>query len=146
MFTAFVTSKAKASELTATYGEGGLEFLRGGSHASGNDIDLHTKNRKGYNMRAEGGEALAIINRRNAAKYRSILPGLIASLNTGTYMQEYGDSINAVQHFIQPGVNLNNIENSLGTLIKQGKKQIYELNGTTIIVDGNTRTTIKYFN
>jgi hypothetical protein len=146
MFTAFIASKVKAAQLTSNYGKGGLEFLNGGSHASGNDIDLHTKNSRGRNMRAEGGEALAIINRRSTAKYKSILPGLISSLNKGTYAFGQSDSINNVQQIIQPGVNLNNIESSLGTLVKQNKKQVYEFGNTTVIVDGNTRTILRRYN
>jgi hypothetical protein len=146
MFTAFIASKVKAAQLTSNYGKGGLEFLNGGSHASGNDIDLHTKNSRGRNMRAEGGEALAIINRRSTTKYKSILPGLISSLNKGTYAFGQSDSINNVQQIIQPGVNLNNIESSLGTLVKQNKKQVYEFGNTTVIVDGNTRTILRRYN
>lgn len=144
MFTAFIASKVKAAELTSNYGQGGLEILKGGSHASGNDIDLHTKNNRGRNMRAEGGEALAIINRRSTAKYKSILPGLIRSLNDGTYMLGQSESINSIQQLIQPKINLNNIESSLGTLIQQNKKSIYEHGNSTIIIDGNTRTIIRH--
>lgn len=146
MFTAFIASKVKAAQLTSNYGKGGLEFLNGGSHASGNDIDLQTKNSRGRNMRAEGGEALAIINRRSTAKYKSILPGLVSSLNKGTYTFGQSDSINSVQQIIQPGVNLNNIESSLSTLVKQNKKQVYEFGNTTVIVNGNTRTIVRRYN
>jgi len=144
MFTAFVASKVKAAQLTSNYGRGGLEFLEGGSHASGNDIDLHTKNSRGRNMRAEGGEALAIINRRSTARYKSILPGLINSLNEGTYMQGRSESINNIQQILQPSINLSNIESSLGTLIKQNKRQIHEFGDATVIINGNTRTIIRH--
>lgn len=144
MFAAFVTSKAKAAQLATTYGTGGLEFLEGGSHASGNDIDLHTKNSRGRNMRAEGGEALAIINKRSTAKYRSILPGLIASLNDGTFLNKYSASINAVQQTVGNNVDLYNIESSLGTLVRQGRNQVYELGDATVIMRGNTRTVIRH--
>lgn len=144
MFTAFIASKAKAAQLTSTYGKGGLEFLEGGSHASGNDIDLHTKNSRGRNMRAEGGEALAIINKRSTAKYRSILPDLIASLNDGTFLNKYSASINAVQQTVGNNVDLYNIESSLGTLVRQGRNQVYELGDATVIMRGNTRTVIRH--
>jgi hypothetical protein len=145
MFGAFVAAKAKAAQLTSTYGEGGLEFLKGGSHASGNDIDLHTTNSRGRNMRAEGGEAMAIINKRSTAKYRSILPSLIKSINDGTYLQKYSDSINNVYTEVTRNVNLNNIETSLNTLVNQGKQQVYEFGDTTIVVSGNTRKTIRHY-
>ena len=144
MFTAFIASKVKATQLTSNYGKGGLEFLNGGSHASGNDIDLHTKNSRGRNMRAEGGEALAIINRKSTARYKSILPGLISSLNAGTYTLGRSESINNIQQILQPKVNLNTIESSLGTLIKQNKKQVHEFGDVTVIINGNTRTIIRH--
>lgn len=144
MFTAFTVSKVKAAQLTSNYGTGGLEILRGGRHSTGNDIDLHTKNRAGRNMRAEGGEALAIINRRSTNKYRSILPGLIKSINDGSYLANYTHSINSVQQDIHTDVNLNKIENSLGTLVRHSKRQVHEFGNTTVIIEGNTRTTIKH--
>ena len=64
MWVSFAAAKIKAKQVTASqsdeYGEGGLEFLEGGSHASGNDIDLGIKNKKKHKMKAEGGEALAL--------------------------------------------------------------------------------------
>ena len=93
MWTSFAVAKVKAKQVTAgqseEYGEGGLEFLEGGSHASGNDIDLGTNNGKGKRMRAEGGEALAIINKKRTRKYRKILPDVIDSFNKGTFEDKY---------------------------------------------------------
>lgn len=146
MFASFIAAKVKAAQLTSNYGEGGLEILRGGSHASGNDIDLHTKNNGGRNMHAEGGEALAIINKRSTAKYRNILPALVRSINDGTYVSRYTDSINNIHNEITHNVNLGRIESSLGTLIMQGKRQVHEFGDTTVIINGNTRTTIRRCN
>lgn len=93
MWGSFAASKIKAAQVTKAqsqqYGEGGLEFLNGGSHASGNDIDLYTKNSEGKNMRAEGGEALAIINKKNTRKYKKELPSIINSLNKGTFEEKF---------------------------------------------------------
>lgn len=146
MFASFIAAKVKAAQLTSNYGEGGLEILRGGSHASGNDIDLHTKNSGGRSMHAEGGEALAIINKRSTAKYRNILPALVRSINDGTYVSRYTDSINNIHNEITHNVNLCRIESSLGTLIMQGKRQVHEFGDTTVIINGNTRTTIRRSN
>lgn len=146
MFASFIAAKVKAAQLTSNYGEGGLEILRGGSHASGNDIDLRTKNSGGRNMRAEGGEALAIINKRSTAKYRNILPALVRSINDGTYVSRYTDSINNIHNEITHNVNLGRIEASLGTLIMQGRRQVHEFGDTTVIINGNTRTTIRRCN
>ena len=89
MWGSFAAAKIKASQLTKKeYGEGGVEFLDGGSHASGNDIQLgYTKD--GKDRRAEGGEALAIIRKTQARRYRKILPGVINALNRGVFEQKY---------------------------------------------------------
>lgn len=93
MWTSFAVAKIKAKQVTASqsdeYGEGGLEFLEGGSHASGDDIDLGVKNKKKRRMRAEGGEALAIISKKRTRKYKKILPDVINSLNKGTFEDKY---------------------------------------------------------
>lgn len=92
MWGSFAISKVKAAQLakeSEQYGEGGLEFLEGGSHASGNDIDLGVENKRHKRMRAEGGEALAIISKKRTRQYRDLLPGIIESLNKGTFEQTY---------------------------------------------------------
>ena len=92
MWGSFAVAKVKAAQLakeSEQYGEGGLEFLEGGSHASGNDIDLGVENKRHRRMRAEGGEALAIISKKRTRQYRDILPGIIESLNKGTFEQTY---------------------------------------------------------
>lgn len=91
MWASFTAAKIKAREVTKTeqtYGEGGMEFLDGGSHQSGNDIDLGTTP-DGRRRRAEGGEAFAIINKASTRKYRKALPGIIKSINNGTFEKKY---------------------------------------------------------
>lgn len=98
MWGTFAAAKIKAAQVTSQseqYGEGGLEFLEGGSHASGNDIDLGVENKRHKRMRAEGGEALAIISKKRTRQYRDILPGIIESLNKGTFEQSYMQSFAA---------------------------------------------------
>ena len=95
MWGSFAASKIRATQLakeSEQYGEGGLEFLEGGSHASGNDIDLGVENKRHKRMRAEGGEALAIISKKRTRQYRDLLPGVIESLNKGTFEQTYMQS------------------------------------------------------
>ena len=95
MWGSFIDAKIRASQIRSQseqYGEGGLEFLEGGSHASGNDIDLGVENKRHKRMRAEGGEALAIISKKRTRQYRDILPGIIESLNKGTFEQSYTQS------------------------------------------------------
>lgn len=143
MWTSFATAKVKAKQVTASqsdeYGEGGLEFLEGGSHASGNDIDLGVKNKKKHRMKAEGGEALAIINKNKTRKYRKILPDVINSLNKGIFEDKYANAFNRdadADIFInQSNADLHKIENSLDKIIKQ--------NGEKIFVDGQGRTIIR---
>ena len=92
MWGSFAVAKVRAAQLakeSEQYGEGGLEFLEGGSHASGNDIDLGVENKRHKRMRAEGGEALAIISKKRTRQYRDLLPGIIESLNKGTFEQTY---------------------------------------------------------
>lgn len=153
MFTSFAAAKIKARQATnaanSEYGEGGLEFLEGGSHASGNDINLHTKNKEGKNMKAEGGEALAIINKRNTRKYKKVLPEVIKSLNSGVFEDKFSTAFStsdAIQHNIiqvSNNADLTRIEKSLTEIKNQGKQQIYALNdGRVLIIKGNIKTII----
>lgn len=150
MWTSFAVAKVKAKQATAAanqeYGEGGLEFLEGGSHASGNDIDLHQKNSEGKNMRAEGGEAMAIINRRNTRKYKRVLPDIVDSLNKGTFENKFSqafdkaDSLQAQMITVQTTTDLSNIERGVEAIKKQNSERIYPLgDGRTLIIKGNVK-------
>jgi hypothetical protein len=150
MWTSFAVAKVKAKQATAAanqeYGEGGLEFLEGGSHASGNDIDLHQKNSEGKNMRAEGGEAMAIINKRNTRKYRRVLPDIVDSLNKGTFENKFSrafnkaDSLQAQMVTVETTTDLTNIERSVEAIKKQNSERIYPLgDGRTLIIKGNVK-------
>ena len=91
MWGAFLAAKIKAAQLTQPteqYGEGTVELLQGGSHASGHDIDLGTKP-DGTRRRAEGGEYFAVINRRNSRRFRDVIPDVINSFNDGTFADRY---------------------------------------------------------
>jgi hypothetical protein len=147
MWGSFAASKVKAREATqAEYGEGGLEFLEGGSHASGNDIDLHTTNSEGKNMRAEGGEALAIINRRNTRKYRRMLPGIIQSLNNGTFEAEYLSRFSGTAPLLQVSstTDLRKLERDVTEIKKQNSVRYYTMgDGTTVMLKGNVKTIIR---
>ena len=148
MWTSFAVAKIKAAQATSAseqeYGEGGLEFLEGGSHASGNDIDLQTKNSKGKNMRAEGGEAMAIINRRSTKRYRKQLPEIVRALNKGTFEDKYlrafekGETLQAQIAVQKSDIDLSKIENAIEAIKKQGEKKIIlSPNGTIIEINGN---------
>lgn len=150
MWTSFAVAKVKAKQATAAanqeYGEGGLEFLEGGSHASGNDIDLHQKNSEGKNMRAEGGEAMAIINRRNTRKYKRVLPDIVNSLNKGTFENKFSQAFNKADSLqtqmitVETTTDLSNIERSVETIKKQNSERVYPLgDGRTLIIKGNVK-------
>lgn len=150
MWTSFAVAKVKAKQVTAAanqeYGEGGLEFLEGGSHASGNDIDLHQRNSEGRNMRAEGGEAMAIINKRNTRKYRRVLPDIVDSLNKGTFENKFSqafnkaDSLQAQMITVETTTDLSNIERGVEAIKKQNSERVYPLgDGRTLVIKGNVR-------
>ena len=143
MWTSFAVAKVKAKQVTASqseeYGEGGLEFLEGGSHASGDDIDLGTNNGKGKRMRAEGGEALAIINKKRTRKYRKILPDVIDSFNKGTFEDKYlnafanSDNLN-VAFNANGNIDLSNIENDVRSIRKQNEVKYYAMPDGTVVM------------
>lgn len=154
MWTSFAVAKVKARQAAAAseeYGEGGLEFLEGGSHASGNDIDLGTTNKKGRRMRAEGGEALAIINKRRTRQYKAILPDIVNSLNKGVFEDKY---LNAFSTSDLPSLNVNNysssavditkIESDVNDIKKQNETRYFTLSdGTTVMMYKNVKRIIK---
>lgn len=129
MWGSFAAAKIKAKQVTAVqeeqqYGEGGLEFLEGGSHASGNDIDLGVSNKKKRRMKAEGGEALAIVNKKNTRRYRRILPDVINSLNKGIFEEKYLSSFNGANDLLLNAsvskVDLTSVESLLMAIKNQG--------------------------
>lgn len=154
MWTSFAVAKVKAKQVTASqseeYGEGGLEFLEGGSHASGNDIDLHTKNSKHKNMRAEGGEALAIINKHKTRKYRKILPDVIDSFNKGTFEDKYlkafdgSDELSVSLNANGSNIDLSKLEDDVRSIRKQNEVKYYTMpNGTVVMQYKNIKRIIK---
>lgn len=152
MWTSFAVAKVKAKQVTAgseEYGEGGLEFLEGGSHASGNDIDLGTSNKKGKRMRAEGGEALAIISKKRTRKYRKILPDVIDSFNKGTFEDKYlnafggPDGLN-ISFNSNSTMDLSKIENDVRNIRKQNETKYYTMpDGTVVVQRKNVKRIIK---
>lgn len=153
MWTSFAVAKIKAKQVTASqsdeYGEGGLEFLEGGSHASGDDIDLGVRNKKKHRMRAEGGEALAIINKQRTRKYRKILPDVIDSFNKGTFEDKY---LNAFGNSDKLNISLNSnnnmdlskIEDDVRSIRKQNETRYYTMpDGTVIMQHRNVKRIIK---
>lgn len=145
MWGAFAAAKIKAAQVTSQteqYGEGTVELLQGGSHASGHDIDLGTKP-DGTRRRAEGGEYFAVINRRNSRRFRDVIPDVINSLNNGTFADRYqrasdrmGDY--AVGMIGGPKTDLTGLERDVAAIRQQGDETRY--------VDAQGNTVIRYKN
>lgn len=153
MFASFAASKIKARQVAKAesqeYGEGGLEFLDGGSHASGNDIDLGVNNKKKKRMRAEGGEALAIINKKQTRKYRKALPDIINSLNRGIFEDKYTNAFKSASDiasniiFNESRTDITALEREVREIRKSLNTRVYSSGGFTIIQKGNVKRIIK---
>lgn len=143
MWASFAAAKIKAAQVaTVQYGEGTVELLQGGSHASGHDIDLGTRP-DGTRRRAEGGEYFAVINRRNSRRYRHVIPDVINSLNDGTFAARYkraGDAMDgyAVQMLGGGFTDVSTIEKDVSAIRRQGEERRY--------VDAAGNTVIRYKN
>ena len=140
MWGSFAAAKIKAAQVTRQgseeYGEGTVELLQGGSHQSGNDIDLGRK-KDGTRRRAEGGEFFAVINKRNSRKYRDVIPSVIGALNDGTFAQKYmkaydGGGMSVMVESQSP--DLRGLSNDVKTIREQGETRTYsDAQGTHII-------------
>ena len=154
MWASFAAAKIKARQvagMTEQYGEGGIEFLEGGSHASGNDIDLGITNKRKRKMKAEGGETLAIINKKQTRKYKKILPDIIDSFNKGVfedkYINAFADSADmniSIHSSDTRPIDISNIEKDVHNIKKQNETRYYTLpNGTVVIQYKNIKRIIK---
>ena len=140
MWGSFAASKIKAAQLSKSanaggsesYGDGTVEMLAGGSHQSGDDVDLGTKP-DGTRRRAEGGEFFAVINKRNSRRFRRLIPDVINSLNRGTFPQKYLNAYNT------DGINVTVQQNNAPDLrdLKDDVREIKEQNRRRRYVDGN---------
>lgn len=162
MFAAFISFKAQASSAasrassltkssTSNYGEGGLEFIGGGTHASGNDTDLGIKNSKGKRMKVERGEAVAIINHHKTKKYKKVLPAIVDSLNKGTFEEKFGNSLSDMPQVASTlagpteyKIDLSKLENTVINIWrKMNDRETVLSDGTRIIHKNNTIRRIK---
>lgn len=146
MFGAFAAAKVQASQLAAqTYGEGGTELLSGGSHQSGRDIPLGTMP-DGRERRAEGGEYLAVINKRSSRKYGSVIPAVIDALNAGVFEQKYGNAFRGDAGIV---VNVDGSTDAIERFHDDMKKAMGRktetrlADGTRVITYGHTRKIIR---
>jgi len=143
MFGAFLSAKVKAKEVTEQqYGEGTVELLEGGSHASGNDIDLGFDRKRHRRRRAEGGEFFAVVNKRNSRKYRNVIPDVINSFNDGTFAEKYQRANESMDGYalnmFGSGTDVSRIEKDVSAMRKNSD--------TVRFVDGQGNTIVKYKN
>lgn len=154
MWASFAASKIKAMQMTKqspaygteTYGEGHVELLQGGSHQSGNDIDLGRK-KDGTRRRAEGGEFFAVINKRSSRKYRSVIPDVINSLNNETFAQKYLTAYDGAKGLTvnvsgDNGKELRGMSDDVRHIRRQGERRVYNDGKCTVIVYKNLKRKI----
>lgn len=128
------------------YGEGTVELLQGGSHQSGNDVDLGRK-ADGTRRRAEGGEFFAVINKRNSRRFRHIIPDVINSLNDGSFPSKYMNAVKTEDGIIfnlNNGADITDLSADVSAIRRQNERKAYvDGNGNTIIVYNNLKRTIR---
>ena len=108
--------------------EGGVMLLEGGSHESGHDVNLGI-GPDGSNLRAEGGEYFAVINKRSSRKYGSQIPAVVNALNSGMFEDRYiktSDAVGLLPQVIRAdngtAVDLSSLEGGVDALVKQGEQ------------------------
>ena len=113
--------------------EGGVMLLEGGSHESGHDVNLGI-GPDGSNLRAEGGEYFAVINKRNSRRYGREIPGIVNALNSGVFEDRYiktsdaaglVGAVGAMSAATESGrgVDLSAVEKGVQELVKQGDEK-----------------------
>lgn len=144
MWGTFAYAKIKANQVTKaqTYGEGGYEFLEGGSHASGNDIPIG-RTKDGKPRKAEGGETLAIIRKSRTSQYRKIIPDVINSLNKGTFEQRYMGAYDSGGVLINVAGNTAGLEKDVRAIREQNERKTYVVNGRVVETYKNLKTIYK---
>ena len=132
MWASFAAAKIKALSMTKgsteKYGEGTVELLDGGSHQSGNDIDLGRK-KDGTRRRAEGGEYFAIINKRSSRKYGRMIPDIVNALNNGTFTEKYMHAFPSADaiavNVAGGGTDISGLSSDVRRIREQGERRTY---------------------
>lgn len=142
MWGSFAAAKIKAAQVTQQterYGQGTVELLQGGSHASGNDIDLGRK-KDGTRRRAEGGEYFAVINKRSSRRYGHLIPDVINAFNNGTFAERFqrANSGYSLQMVGAGATDVSGLEKDVAAIRQQGDESRF--------VDGQGNTVIRYKN
>ena len=151
MWASFAAAKIKSAQMaksvqadaaTETYGEGTVELLQGGSHQSGNDIDLGRK-KDGTRRRAEGGEFFAVINKRSSRRFRSVIPDVINSLNNGTFADRYMNAYKAAQgltlNVAGESPDLRRLSDDVKAIREQNRRRVYSDGTRTVTIYKNMK-------
>ena len=152
MWGSFAAAKIKALSMTKgsteKYGEGTVELLDGGSHQSGNDIDLGRK-KDGTRRRAEGGEYFAIINKRSSRKYGRMIPDIVNALNAGTFTEKYMHAFPSADaiavNVAGGGTDISGLSSDVRRIREQGERRTYtDAQGNVVMIYKNlTRRIIR---
>lgn len=149
MWGSFAAAKIKASQVSRSeqYGEGTVELLEGGSHASGHDIDLGTK-KDGTRRRAEGGEYFAVINKKNSRRFRDVIPDVINSFNDGTFAERYRKAnaslAGAAVGMVVEGTDVSGLERDVAAIRRQGdESRFVDQRGNVVVRYKNLTRKIK---
>ena len=154
MWGSFAASKIKAAQLSKqgagaseSYGDGTVELLGGGSHQSGDDVDLGTKP-NGTKRRAEGGEFFAVINKRNSRRFRRLIPDVINSLNRGTFLHKYGNAYAGADgltlNVAGNNPDLGELKDDVREIRKQNERRFYtDRYGNVVEIYKNVKRTYK---
>lgn len=133
MFGSFITAKARARQLSSStelYEHGHAEILEGGSHASGKDIPLG-KTKDGKERRAEGGEILAVINKKSTQKYGADnIIGMVDNLNKGIFEDKYLNIFNPkVYHASTAVIDISGISSDVKAIRNNSEYKYFINNG-----------------
>lgn len=146
MWGSFAASKAQAFQATKQkkFADGGMGIIEGGSHASGDDVHFGSS-ADGTERRAEGGEAWAVFSKSKTQKYRKILPGIVNSLNKGTFEKRFMGSYNTdgLNVNVQSqGSDLSRLEGSVEAIKRQGERRYHvDAQGRTVEIYKNLKRT-----
>ena len=138
LLASFFKYKASVSSIK-TYGDGGYETFSGGSHASGHDINMGIQNGQGKTMHAEGGESLGIFNKRANAKYGSLIPSVVNSINNGTYNADALADISRQRKMSEGMMMMNNMYTRPAdlTTLERGLDRLNATSESRMYVDAN---------
>lgn len=152
MWASFAAAKIKAAQMSKaaegseSYGDGTVELLAGGSHQSGDDVDLGTKP-DGRRRRAEGGEFFAVFNKRNSRRYRRLIPDVVRALNNGTFEKKYMNAYNGANgisiNVAGENPDLRELQNDVREIKEMNRRRFIPVSDGTVELYKNLRRKYK---